>query len=186
MLPIVERDAWKAADTSGARYIRMSEIAGFVIHHSAGPQAVDGGAQVRSIQAQHLKRPRFVDIGYNFLIDGGGTVYRGRPLIGSDLAVGAHCPGLNRSHIGICLLGCFDPDSPRCDDTPACAQVDALVVLCRSLIVDHRISAPQLLGHRDRRATACPGAVLYGRLDEIRDRIAGRFERVYEITRPTA
>ncbi len=182
---IVSREKWEARAPKGM-HRRMSSYEGFVVHHSAGPQPNDGAVTVRAIQRLHQDDPKFdfIDIGYNFLIDASGTIFQGRPVLETgDLARGAHAPGVNSTHVGICLLGCFHPKEAGCDDMPAVGQLDSLVALCRHLTVRYWMRSPELAGHRDHRATDCPGDVLFGQLDAIRDRIAGEY--TLTLDRPT-
>ena len=175
-LDIISREQWGARNATGT-HRRMSRYDGFVIHHSSGPQPNDGAATVRAIQVLHQENSNFgfIDIGYNFLIDGSGQIFQGRPRLGDQLARGAHSPGVNSTRIGVCLLGCFHPPAANCDAAPSEEQIDSLVELCRHLIMRQRIVEPRLGGHRDHRQTACPGDVLFSRLDEVRDRIAEPF-----------
>ena len=174
---IVSRDDWNARPAQG-RVTRMSRYDGFVIHHTAGPQTEgldDGIEKVRAIQRLHQKDRGWIDIGYNFLVDGGGNIFEGRGWVESHLARGAHAPGVNSSRVGISLMGCFHPAESGCDDQPTPQQIDSLVELCQFLTVRFWISPAILSGHRDHRATACPGDELFAELPEIRDRIGGAY-----------
>lgn len=156
----------------------MGSYDGFVVHHSAGPQPMDdieGAERVRAIQRFHQDARGWVDVGYNFLIDGGGNLYQGRPTIDGDQARAAHSPGVNSTHVGICLMGCFHPPASGCDDAPTDEQIDALVRLCRHLVARYWMRSPELAGHRDLRATACPGDRVYDRLAEVRERVGGPY-----------
>jgi len=171
---LITRAAWGAKAPTGT-VTRMSRYDGFVIHHSAGPRptsAADGISVVRGIQRFHQDDRGWVDIGYNFLIDGAGRIYQGRPEIGPDQARGAHSPTVNAIRLGICVLGSFHGSNAQ---TPTAAQTDAVVRLCRHLIVRYWILDPRLSGHRDHRVTDCPGDALYALLPQLRTRIAGAY-----------
>lgn len=98
----------------------------------------------------HLQFKGYADIGYHFVIDAAGKMYRGR-----DLNVrGAHTGGFNTGTVGIVLLGNFETT------TPPQPQVDAFKTLARCLVSAYHIT--HLAGHRDFQPTetVCPGALL--------------------------
>ena len=72
------------------------EWKGIVVHHSA-----TSSGTVESFRRYHMDTNGWVDIGYNFVIYRDGTIHEGRPLT----IDGAHAPGYNKTHIGICLVG---------------------------------------------------------------------------------
>ena len=91
----------------------------------------------------------FTRIGYNFVIDIGGTVENGRPLT----IDGAHCNtkgfsgiSYNKHSIGICYIGGLDA-SGRPADTRTDAQKNALRDLVAKLCKEYDII--EVLGHRD-------------------------------------
>jgi N-acetylmuramoyl-L-alanine amidase len=92
------------------------------------------------------------DIGYSFLIGGDGNAYQGR----SWNRVGAHAPNFNDKSIGICLMGDFTVSLPP----PIQLEVAKSLIEC-GLEFNHIDPNYTLLGHRDVRATECPGESLY-------------------------
>jgi N-acetyl-anhydromuramyl-L-alanine amidase AmpD len=74
----------------------MRPIDNITIHCSA---TETGNA--KSIRQYHKDRLGWRDIGYHYVITKDGKVEEGRPIYMS----GAHCPEVNMTSIGICLIG---------------------------------------------------------------------------------
>lgn len=107
-----------------------------VVHHTAGANGETGDvakATIRSIYYYHSVTQGWGDIGYNFLVDAAGVVYKGRStsstktdvdVTGENAAAqgvtGGHAFGYNSGSVGIALLGNF------VDALPAQAAQDAL------------------------------------------------------------
>lgn len=68
-----------------------------IIVHCAAVRG-DSGVTVDDITQWHLQR-NFRDIGYHFVIDEKGCIWKGRPLE----EMGAHCKGHNQNSIGYLL-----------------------------------------------------------------------------------
>ncbi len=138
-------------------------VQALTVHHTAGSNdpAQDYAATVRAIFSYHVQTNGWSDIGYQYLVDGRGTVYEGRYSghtsasclyaggDGSDFAhqagtdnvvTGAHVSGNNSGNAGIALMGCYEPTS-ECsgDTTPPAAAVDGLEGLLASLSTRHRL-----------------------------------------------
>lgn len=121
------------------------------VHHTAGSNDPDQdyAATARAIYSYHVKSNGWSDIGYQYLVDGHGTVYEGRSSghtsrsclydggDGSDFAhnpttdevvTGAHVSKYNTGNIGISLMGCYEPTSSTCTGAtqPPAAQIDGL------------------------------------------------------------
>ena len=163
-LGIVNRAQWGAEPYRGTPTAQPRYDA-IVVHHSAG------FLSVRQIQRLHQVERGWSDIGYHFLIDEAGTVFQGRPAVGGQLAIGAHVGGANTGKVGVCLMGCFHPEMPDCDDSPRPSMIDALGDLLAYLCRTYGIAAGEIFGHRDFKATACPGSEVYARLDEVRSSV---------------
>ena len=113
-----------------------------IIHHSVSAL----NTTPDDIHRMHLAKG-FSGIGYHFVIDPGGRVYRGRPR----WAIGAHARGGNTS-IGVCFIGSFD----KAGSMPA-AQVLAGQKLLDYLRKVYPVAT--LRRHNDiiGSNTACPG-----------------------------
>ena len=111
-----------------------------------------------------------VDIGYHFLIDNYGNIYKGRGL---DFR-GAHVSGTNTGNIGILLMSDYQPgmeinigsksvnfswDINGDDLSPSGAQVNSLAQLISWLNSQYGIDS--VVGHRDLNNTLCPGDNAY-------------------------
>jgi hypothetical protein len=125
-----------------------------IIHHSATPT---GGA--RKFTIDHRERG-FDDLGYDFVIGNGTETRDGQIEVGprwSAQRVGAHTmdpSGRNRYNengIGICLVGNFD------NGRPTQAQLQSLARLVAYLQKTYRVRSTDVVGHRDCKATDCPG-----------------------------
>lgn len=134
------------------------------VHHteSARPMTREAAVEeLQAIQAFHQRGRGWVDIGYQFLIDGGGGVWEGRPAA----VMGAHVKERNEGNIGISLMGDFH--RPR-GMKPTQAQLDSLIALARRLSSTYGIPAERIVGHRDQERTTCPGDNIYSRLQDVR------------------
>lgn len=151
---IVSRAGWRARTTAVDRgqqpMVRISDRTEFFVHWlGQRPTALRGPALMRWLQAFHIDRRGWADIGYNYAVDQDGTAYVGR---GRDV-VGAHCLDHNSSGIGVVVLIGSD-EHPT---AAALATVRRLWQECSHAA--GRVLTP--LGHRDGYATACPGDELW-------------------------
>ncbi|MEV5767952.1 N-acetylmuramoyl-L-alanine amidase [Micromonospora sp. NPDC052213] len=105
----------------------------------------------RQIQDYHMRVKSWSDIGYNFLINSiSGVIYEGRGWT----TLGAHCSGRNTEAIGVCIIG---KDQPGRQDVSARRAFKWLYEQAN----DRKGKRLQLLGHRDRGNTSCPGDEIY-------------------------
>lgn len=164
MTVIVPRVEWGAKAATSVKRISVPTRE-LWLHHSAGNER--GAAGMRQMQADHMTARRgkaaWSDVAYSFVVDAHDlTVFEGR---GPGFA-GAHTEGRNSISHGICVMGNFEHVEPS----------DALVVLLAGLVAHgHRAGWwPDQLsgGHRDVKATACPGVRLYHRIVDINARAA--------------
>ena len=144
----------------------MGPIRHLTVHHT-GEHLSSGGISdtelLRRIEHHHQINLGWAAIGYHLLIGGSGTIYEGRPLRWQ----GAHCGGdNNRNNIGISMIGEFDAE------LPSFAQLRSLSRVLAHYRATYRLSARAVFGHRDWKATACPGDALYAWLDDYRARTA--------------
>ncbi|MDP9183797.1 MAG: N-acetylmuramoyl-L-alanine amidase [Actinomycetota bacterium] len=158
--------AWsKGTDTPAFASLQV-----LTVHHTAGSNdpAQDYAATVRAIYSYHVTSNGWSDLGYQYLVDGSGTVYEGRSTgrtsascltgggDGSDFAhqatsdqlvTGAHVAGWNTGNAGIALMGCYEATSACSGSTtPPTAAVDGLERLLSSLSTRHAL-APEGTTH---------------------------------------
>jgi len=96
---VVPREEWGWTGWAGPVHeVPMRERTTFVVHwDGAHPVADLGPATLRRIDRTHRRQKGWAGIGYNFVVDRAARAWEGR---GWDL-VGAHCPGQNRTGIGV-------------------------------------------------------------------------------------
>ncbi len=127
-----------------------------VIHHTASE-----GGSVATIHAEHLNRKdkngnHWKGIGYHFLIGNGTGMNDGEiepTFRWKQQMQGAHAGNdeYNQHGIGICLVGNFQ------DHRPSSAQLASIKRLVGVLKREYGLKSSQVVGHRDVKATACPG-----------------------------
>lgn len=141
--PAITENPWTPkADAREWRHI--------VIHHTA-----TGSGSVERIHESHLKKG-WLGIGYHFLIGNGNGMTDGsiEPTFRWRQQLhGAHAgkDEYNQRGIGICLVGNFE-ESP-----PSAAQLTAVKRLVAVLRKEYDIPSSRVIGHREVKATACPG-----------------------------
>ena len=177
-----------------------------VIHHTAvnyDPNWTiqDVKKEIQDIYKYHTINRDFGDIGYNFLIDQMWNIYEWRA--GGEWAVGMHASSNNVTSIWICLMWNFQ------NDTPTVEQMRALVNLVTAVAKFYHIDPhgytytfstnneeepyvvaelnPNIMWHKNVKATACPGANLYKFLPEIRDEVLRRMKKeiVWDVELPS-
>ena len=124
----------------------MRKIRKIIVHHSAGPRR----QTTEQIRRYHVQRRGWRDIGYHFVIEGDGSIHRGRDW----KLQGAHAIGHNRDSIGICVVG----DNTRDKERWTRCQIISLKELVRFLII--MFPDARLMGHKDVGQTLCPGVEL--------------------------
>ena len=167
-----------------------------IIHHTAvnyDPNWTieDVKKEIQDIYKYHTINRDFGDIGYNFLIDQMWNIYEWRA--GGKWAVGMHASNNNVTSIWICLMWNFQ------NDTPTVEQMEALVNLTTAIAKYYHIDPhgytytfstnndkepyvvatknPNIMWHKNVKATACPWANLYKFLPRIRDEVLLRMKR---------
>ena len=196
---VVSRAGWGADPAYMTWAPQFYATKKLVVHHTdtsdSYTDTAGAEAQIRSIYYYHSVTQGWGDIGYNFLIDKFGTIYEGR-YSGDDAGAnptgdnaagegvtGAHTSGWNSGTVGIALLGTLTTH----DATPAAR--DALEHLLAweasrngidpeatqtfvNPVSGASITTPNIAGHRDYAATACPGDAFYPTLPAIRRDVA--------------
>jgi|GEM_PF-3443822 len=165
-----------------------TNVTHFVIHHSAMAETSNNwDLVVQSLWDYHVKRRKWDDIGYNYVIAPNGMIYEAR---GEDMK-GAHFSCRNKQTMGICLLGNFN------DSLISSAARESLVRLIAWKADKEHIHPqassyhnvgyrlPHIAGHRDSNKssnacvshTVCPGKALYKELRDIRKEVQNELER---------
>ncbi|MFG2209951.1 peptidoglycan-binding protein [Streptomyces sp. NPDC048638] len=147
---IVSRASWGAKPWNGTPgYVSLGQRTEYFIHYDGGdPVTRTGIAVPQAIERTH-RAQGWAGIGYNFVIDQGGTVFEGR---GWTLQ-GAHCPGHNVSGLGVQIAIGGDQ-----------APSEAALRSARALYEEACRRTGRTLakkGHKDGFATECPGPRLY-------------------------
>ena len=188
--PLVRRDEWGARPPKYAYTLTIADH--LAVHHTAG--VGDGlaattdecAAQVRGIQIFHQDSRGWNDIGYSYLICGTGEVFQAREDDDDTTDIwGAH-DGFNRGSMSVSLMGYFHPPY---NQTPSPAMLGSLV---RTLawMADVRGVDPRgeslyeafgevrtnIYGHREVRATDCPGDTIFAMKDALRSAVAETLE----------
>jgi hypothetical protein len=200
---MVSRKRWGADERlrahNGASCVRpkyTSTVLAAFVHHTADRNdytRTQVPAMVRAMYAYHVKSRGWCDLGYNFLVDRFGRVFEGR-YGGAQLPVlGAHTSSFNANSFGVAVIGNFEQTAPP----PAMLESTARVIAWKldanyrsplaTVVLDgnrlHTVS-----GHRDTKATACPGTQLYNKLGWLKQRVntlmSGSFSTpIYEYAR---
>ena len=132
----------------------LKKIKFIAVHHSQ--RKIDS---LKRIKELHVKINKWEDIGYHFLIDKNGKLYKGR----SEKFIGAHVYGHNKDSIGICLIGNFD------EEKPTKKQIQTLMKFLKQKTKKFKIPTNNILGHREfpNVIKTCPGKFID--MDEIRE-----------------
>lgn len=139
---VFSREAWGADEslrfdgTTAVWPPVFQTVQKLVVHHTAGANGETGDqakATIRSIYYYHAVTQGWGDIGYNFLIDAAGVIYKGRStsttMTDTDVTgenssaqgvTAGHAYGFNSGSVGVALLGNF------VSSLPAQAAQDAL------------------------------------------------------------
>jgi len=172
-----------------------------IVHHTAGSNNdLNPAATIRSIYYYHTVTQGWGDIGYNFLIDEAGKVYKGRysgpagtrdaDTISGENALGhgvtaAHSYQFNSGTVGVALLGTLTTRDATASARSALvehlaweAEHHGIDPNGRSEYVNPvngtRKVFDNIAGHRDVSATECPGGTFYDTLPGLRTSVASR------------
>ncbi len=149
------------------------------VHHTAGSNSYaesESRALVRGIYAYHVRGRGWCDIGYNYLVDKYGNIFEGR-FGGQWLPVqGAHTLGHNDNSFGVSLMGNFETAQPTNAIMESTAQLIAWRLQTNyrdplGTVVHNGDRLNVISGHRDTKATACPGRYVYERMGWLRNRV---------------
>lgn len=176
----------KTLDTENGNTLKWplqysSQIKKIVVHHTGETNIVNGrpsDEMVRAIYYYHTIVKGWGDIGYHYVIGKDGEIFEGKA--GGDKVVGAHVYCNNIGTVGVSVMGNFQNDKPSTKQINSLKATIAKLATKYNLNVEqytsfHGESIPNLVGHRDLGATACPGTNLYSLLPQIRKEVASGF-----------
>lgn len=144
----------------------MRDLTHIVVHHSVTPQYQDIDEAVERISREHQERLHpdangfGLHVAYHYIIDAKGNTRNTRPL--SEIGYHAGNWEINEKSVGICILGNYENDTPTKD------SLDTLAALSKEITRVYGVET--VCGHRDIKATACPGENLYPHVATIMDR----------------
>ena len=134
-----------------------NQVSKIIIHHTWLPRADSvGDSVVASIQKYHKFSRGWLDIGYHYVIDSSGVLYKGR----YEKHNGSHCRGYNSKSLGICLIGDYSDGYDVVSDS----AWDSLVYLLNDLMGRYGLGRSAVFGHRDFSKKLCPGYNLYKKI----------------------
>ncbi len=162
---------------------------------------------LRAIFEFHRDVNGWNDIGYNFVIDLFGRIWRLARAASTSPSTGAHAGGYNGVSTGVAILGSFMEGrvAGRPAGPPAAAGMEAVAARrarpwpgdgpgqpggsrLQQVPRQRAVSLARIAGHRDADATDCPGDVLYGELPAVRAEVAAwraiRCSRSWRSSRP--
>lgn len=176
---IYSTEEWGARPASDEIVVLDRKPAFIVVHHTADPgnsedYSLEHAKKIcRDIQNHHMDGNGWSDTGQQFTNSRGGFRLEGRHKSlsvvrgGTQHVQGANVGGHNSEVIGIENEGLYtDVDVPA-------ALWDSLVQLVAWIASQYGTDLANIKGHRDFNSTECPGNVLYGRLQELRDAVGG-------------
>jgi len=160
---VVPRAGW-GAESLKDNHDPMERITRLTVHHTAeiaGMGERTDADLMKGIQDFHRNKRGWADIGYHFVIGRDGKVYEGRGLS----IQGAHAGGgNNKENLGISVIGDFSTAMPTS------AAIRTLSRFLRAAQQRYGIGMDQVFGHREFKATACPGDSLFSWVERYRAR----------------
>jgi len=149
---------WYQRDVKGIKKI--------TVHHTASMAGGNHDQILKSIMSTHVDKNGWPGLAYTFMIMPDGTIYKLNEL--TDVT---WHDTVNWDSIGVCMHGYFN--TPH-DQKPNLEQLEALKYLLDILCKEHpEIPADMddVLGHRERSSTACPGSLLFPYVTEYRTKL---------------
>ena len=157
------RDSRGAAMQPGQREVNIHHS----VLHPSGPEGYDSDLDPTDDPCADMRRTeqvlmaRGLDPGYSFCIHPSGVV-----LEGAGTNIGAHTAYRNSRSYGICFMGNYDIHQPTLAQLVAAARTVNILRMTGKLVP--MLADITIQGHRDTKATACPGKNVYDHLRWIR------------------
>jgi len=184
----VNRKGWGCPQDENTNLRELTNVTHLIIHHSAGSTTSSNfPAVVLSYWDYHVNGNGWDDIGYNWLIDGNGVIYKGRAWYDNvqENVKGAHNSSKNNGTAGVCMIGNYTggtlPTTKLWEST-----YEILAFLCDKYGLNPKGVAYHaaidrdndvIAGHRDSGGgTECPGDIAnyYSAIrQEVADRLSG-------------
>ena len=152
----------KYIQTGREWYDRTYPIKKITVHHTASRYTGTDDQILTALMNEHIKND-WPGLSYHFVILKNGNIYQINPLN----KVTWH-DTVNWDSIGISLHGYFHPDY---NESPTAEQLASLDALLDNLCAEHPefpADYDDVLGHRERSATACPGNNLFPKVVDYR------------------
>lgn len=154
---IIPADVWGRTLKGAPPRSVLKNVTHLTVHYvgsnTVGVSEDNVGSFIKSIErGQFARDPKLSAISYNFLVDKYGQVWEGRGFDFRNSANGSNAN--NSTSLSVCVLSGVN------DNRPTGGVLHGLRVLWQQV----RTQCPSVVGvqgHRDVRATACPGDELY-------------------------
>jgi hypothetical protein len=203
---IIERADWGAAQAPPRALPAYGTVELAFVHHTVNAndyKPEDSARIVLGIAKYHIDHNGWNDIGYNFLVDRYGQVFEGRAGGIDQAVIGAQAGGWNSKSTGIANIGTYTSTPLGADAEAVLARLIAWKLSLHAVPLSGSVrlisgggtenrygygtavTLNRVSGHRDGCKTDCPGATLYGQLDELRGRVAalsGSFAVIPRVT----
>lgn len=155
---VVKRNQWGARHSAG-RKVMPKPVSEVNIHHTVTPHTSDPCADMRVVE--DVLAQRDLAPGYSFCIHPSGVI-----LEGAGGNVGAHTAGRNSISYGFSFIGNYEREQPTWAQLAAAGYLIRVLQFTGFIVPElHKVT---IQGHRETKATACPGANLAPRMDAIR------------------
>jgi N-acetylmuramoyl-L-alanine amidase-like protein/type IX secretion system substrate protein/Big-like domain-containing protein len=176
----VSRKDWGSPQDEHVSSRSLTPVTHLIIHHSAAHTvATDYAAVVRTYWNWHVNGNGWDDIGYNWLVDPNGVLYKGRAWKSEtqENVLGAHNSSKNSGTTGICFIGNY------VSSIPSDAGLDKIASIAAFLSDKYGINPTgksyhaaiekendNITGHgQSGGGTACPGTQVINRMQIIRE-----------------
>lgn len=157
---VISASAWGGVERPGG--IPQPVIRHLTVHHQGLRWEAGGDVQayLRRLQQWSRDTKGWVDVPYHYIIGPDGTIYAGRsPTVAGDTNTEYSTHG----HVQVMLLGNFE------EQTPTPQQWDSAVWMLAHLLKAHGLPPSSIGAHLHHSTqTACPGANLMKRFEELR------------------
>ena len=176
----VSRKDWGCPQDEHVSSRSLTDVTHLIVHHSAGStNASDFAAIVLAYWDYHVNGHGWDDIGYNWLVDPNGVLYKGRAWKSAtdENIRGAHNSGKNSNTAGICFIGNYVSAIPSDNGLNKLASI--LAFLSDKYEINpvgksyHNAIArtnDNITGHgQSGGGTACPGTQVINRMQTIRE-----------------